>query len=244
MPRTVLLVDDAPEIRGLLRQAMTLHGGFDVVAEASDGLAAVEEAGRHQPDIIVLDLGLPHLAGHEVVVRVRAAAPLSYVVVFSGLDDAERLVEHSGVAAVVRKGGDIEYLLDLLDDLRAPSLDGASITLAAEPRQVAAGRAFIRDICASWGCPQLAEQAALVVSELVTNAIVHAHSACEVRASRTASTLRIEVLDGGGGDPNPRLPTLDAESGRGLLLVSALSAAWGVDAVDEGRKRVWAELLT
>ena len=54
--------------------------------------------------------------------------------------------------------------------------------------------------------------------------------------------LRIEVIDRGDGSPELQRPYAHSEHGRGLLLVSAICAAWGVDALGDGRKMVWAEL--
>ena len=81
MAVTVLLVEDMAELRSVLRQTLQLRGGFEVVAEVGDGGAAITAAARTQPDISVLDLGLPDIAGHEVLTRLRAVAPAAQVVV-------------------------------------------------------------------------------------------------------------------------------------------------------------------
>ncbi|HEU4548006.1 MAG TPA: response regulator, partial [Microlunatus sp.] len=59
----VLLVDDVIAVRSLLRTALRVRGGFEVLGEAGDGGEAVRLAGSLQPDLIVLDLGLPDIAG-------------------------------------------------------------------------------------------------------------------------------------------------------------------------------------
>jgi anti-sigma regulatory factor (Ser/Thr protein kinase) len=90
---------------------------------------------------------------------------------------------------------------------------------------------------------QATEAAVLIVSELVTNAIVHSGSnkvSCVLRLG--GGLLRIEVTDQGVGvaEPAVRKPADDDVSGRGLLLVSGVSEAWGVSpAVNRGRT-VWA----
>ena len=71
----VLLVDDVADVRRLVRIALGLHGGFEVVGEAGAGVQAVELATRLGPDIVLLDLGLPDLAGRDVLSRVREVAP-------------------------------------------------------------------------------------------------------------------------------------------------------------------------
>jgi len=86
----VVLVDDHREVRVMLRTALRLHGGFEVVGEADDGAGAVRLVSSTDPDIVLLDLGLPDLDGREVLTRIRAARPASKVVVFSGADRDDR----------------------------------------------------------------------------------------------------------------------------------------------------------
>jgi anti-sigma regulatory factor (Ser/Thr protein kinase) len=86
------------------------------------------------------------------------------------------------------------------------------------------------------------DQAELVVSELVTNAVSHGNSGCEVRIGLTDNTLRIEVTDRGAGTPDVLATTGRDEHGRGLVLVSAVAAAWGVDTTPGDGKVVWAHL--
>ena len=90
---------------------------------------------------------------------------------------------------------------------------------------------------------QAAEAAVLIVSELVTNAIVHSGSeavSCVLRLG--SGLLRIEVTDQGVGvaEPTVRKPADDDVSGRGLLLVSAVSEAWGVRRALPAGRTVWA----
>lgn len=65
---------------------LTRDEGFDVVGEAGDGLEAIAEAERHQPDLVVLDLSMPVLDGLEALPRILAVAPDARVVVVSGFD--------------------------------------------------------------------------------------------------------------------------------------------------------------
>lgn len=81
----------------------------------------------------------------------------------------------------------------------------------------------------------------LVVTEMVTNAVLHAATPSELRLRYADGVLRIEVADGNPSPPRPRPATAGDESGRGLLLIETLSQAWGCDAADSG-KVVWAEL--
>lgn len=212
-------------------------------AEAGSGHDAIDAARRTQPDVVVLDLGLPDLAGREVISGLRAVAPGTQVVVFTGTETTDRAALVREVQAFVLKDQEVTYLVDLLENLGRAAPMAASIRLSRDRRELRSARQFLALHCNAWGCAPVADDAMLVATELVTNAIVHADTDCELRARRAGGVLRLEVLDGGSGTPDPRATTDDDESGRGLLLVSALCAAWGVDAQAGGGKVVWAELL-
>lgn len=239
---TVLLVDDVAELRAIVRAALELRGGFEVVAEAADGAAAMAEASRHHPDVVVLDWGLPDLAGHEVISAIHARSPESGIVVYSGSVTGDASSIASRVEGYVRKDQDIAYLVELLADLGRRRQKTAVVLLPPGLEHVADAREFVRQQCRAWGVNAVVDEAALVVSELVTNAFVHAGSEAELRLTLAEQCLRIEVTDSGPGMPDPKSPPLASERGRGLLLVSACCMAWGVEARGEGKKAVWAEL--
>ena len=243
MATTVLLVEDVPELRSVLRQALQVRGGFTVVAEAEDGAGAIVSAARHQPDVIVLDLGLPDLAGHEVLTRLRTLSPSSQIVVYTGSYAQHHFPLPSEVEAYVTKDRDVGYLVDLLARLGRPRLESAAMALGPTHEDVGAARRFVAVRCGDWGCGDLVDDAELVVSELVTNALVHGAGYCELRAALSDAALRLQVIDEGIGMPDPRTAGQGDEHGRGLLLVSALCEAWGVEALPGGGKVVWAEIL-
>ncbi|ANP51294.1 hypothetical protein AVL59_18180 [Streptomyces griseochromogenes] len=123
----------------------------------------------------------------------------------------------------------------------------AAFELPPLPGVVGTARRVVRDLLTAWGVGESArDDAVLVTSELVTNALVHAAGeriVCRVR--RAAHRLRIEVEDQNRGParPVPRCPGPDDQNGRGLFLVDALSADWGVTiAADRPARVVWAEL--
>lgn len=87
--------------------------------------------------------------------------------------------------------------------------------------------------------------AALVVSELATNAVLHARTAFEVRVVLRDGVVRIEVHDQTVRRPSRRYFSDHSTSGRGLRLVGELCRSWGVDTDEDGAgKTVWAELST
>lgn len=119
---------------------------------------------------------------------------------------------------------------------------GEQVVLGPDPQSAAAARDFLRCTCLQWGLEATLEAALLVVSELVTNAVVHARSQVTVRLRLRSDHLLVEVED-----EDDRLPVLhkhtdwEALGGRGLTLIDALSARWGSQPCPFG-KIVWAEL--
>jgi DNA-binding NarL/FixJ family response regulator len=102
----VLVVDDVLEIRYLLREVLALSGRFEVVAEAGDGIQAIEEAGRHQPDLVVLDLSMPRMDGLEALPQILLSSPGSKVVVLSGFEERRlgRVAMERGASGYLEKG--------------------------------------------------------------------------------------------------------------------------------------------
>lgn len=242
MPIAVLLVDDVEVVRRMVRTALRLRGGFEVVGEAGSGAEAVQLADALQPDIVVLDLGLPDIAGREVLTRIRRHSPASRVVVFTGMEATEQGWVTGQVDGYVGKDADLHYLVDLLETLGRPHTTEATLDLPHELTSVAAARRFVAQNVTGWRAEQVLDEAVLVASELATNAITHADSPCRIRLSLTAATLRIDVIDAGSGTPEPQPADLTAEHGRGLGMVAAVAAAWGMEALPGEGKLVWAEL--
>jgi anti-sigma regulatory factor (Ser/Thr protein kinase) len=117
----------------------------------------------------------------------------------------------------------------------------AVVRLPAAVTSPCAARRFVRDRLVDWGVPELTDSVELMVSELVTNAIVHARSEARLVARQDGRTLRVEVEDWGDGAPVLREPGPECPSGRGLRFVDALADAWGASATTDG-KCVWFEL--
>ena len=82
----VLIVDDDPAVRDLLRLVLDLEGGFTVVGDAFEGGLAIEMARELQPDLVVLDLLMPGLSGEEVLGELARVVPKAKLAVLTSLD--------------------------------------------------------------------------------------------------------------------------------------------------------------
>ncbi|MGW0584117.1 ATP-binding protein, partial [Streptomyces sp. NPDC002920] len=100
------------------------------------------------------------------------------------------------------------------------------------------GRAFLHRALCTWNCAGNADDALLLLSETLTNAVQHAEGPLGLHLHRTATDLTVEVSDRSPQLPQPRPAAADEESGRGLLLVRALADSWGVRPTDDG-KTTW-----
>lgn len=115
------------------------------------------------------------------------------------------------------------------------------LTLPSGPRSVAAARRYAMQACRAGGYRGDCDTLVLLVSEVVTNALIHGAGQVCVRVLNYGPRMRVEVSDDGDAMPALRGFDIGTEGGRGLALVDALAAAWGVDPVP-GRKTVWFEL--
>ena len=92
-PVTILLADDQALSRAGLRSLLEQQPGFQVVAEAADGLQAVQLAEQHQPDVVVMDIAMPRLNGIEATRRILAKRPETRVIALSMHADGQYVVE-------------------------------------------------------------------------------------------------------------------------------------------------------
>lgn len=202
-------------------------------------------------------------------------APGSVVALFTdGLLDVRRMGVDASVgrlaALLADHGGeDLEVLADTMVAGRRQDAPGDDATLVlvryegARPDEsarvarmrverhdlhaVLEARRFVRGLLARWGLPDVCDDLEVLVSEVVTNALIHAHSDVDLRLRDYPDRVRVEVRD---SDPYPPVPTalldddagnLEAESGRGLLIVDALASAWGSSPAGRG-KTTWFEI--
>lgn len=117
-------------------------------------------------------------------------------------------------------------------------MPAAELSLSASPASVGEARGFVVGTLEEWDVPDLAWAAGQVVSELATNAVIHAGTPFTVALALEGAALRIDVRDGSRRMPRQRHYGLDATTGRGLALVGALSREWGIEPYPPG-KTVW-----
>ena len=233
----------------------TGEGGKPAYLSADDGSGYVS---RLADGLEAVQLGM---AG-DLVERVRritveeqpSEVELRSVVgyLLEALGDVVRVAQSRGDRLPVRDDGDLAAI-----DGGGEMAPGTSAALAGEcpavveklwpsvACSVGGARGFVAAHLDAWGLSQLADSAVLVVSELVTNAVVHAQSPYETliatRLERLECGVRIEVHDRSGSKPERRDASADDESGRGLALVDALTGGhWGVSDRDGPGKMLWA----
>lgn len=131
---SLLVCDDTVNVREFLRLEVSQHADLDVVGEAANGLEAIEQARRLQPDVTLLDIRMPVLDGLDALPRILEAAPGTKVVAFSGLeaDEVEALALARGAVAFVPKG---QALASVITAIRQVGSSGPKSSAAPLPRQ-------------------------------------------------------------------------------------------------------------
>ena len=105
LPVTVLVVDDFAPFRGVVSSLLREGPTFQIVAEASDGLEAVEKSRQLQPDLILLDIGLPKLDGLKAAEQIREVAPQSEIIFVTqdnSVDTAKKAIASGARGYVVK----------------------------------------------------------------------------------------------------------------------------------------------
>lgn len=241
----VLVVDDDPDQRLLLRRLFA-RAGINDVAEAANGREALDVIGDVAPAIVVLDLAMPVMSGFDALPALVASAPSSRIVVLSNMSrhGVKDEVRERGAVGFVEKRVPPERLVDEI--LLAAALTSATaerLSSAQLPNDRTAprlARGFVRELLSGEG-EQLVSTVELLVSELTTNAVLHARSAPHLDVKITPRLVRVDVYDADPTAPVVRTPDLDAAGGRGLQLLDALASRWDIEQREDG-KVVWFEL--
>src|SRR4051794_34272245 len=108
----VVVADDSAEVRLLVRVVLEDDEDFRIEAEAADGQEAIDLAASLHPDLLLLDLSMPRMDGHEALPKILEASPETRVVVLSSLpaDRVERRVLDAGATLFLDKTGDLDAL--------------------------------------------------------------------------------------------------------------------------------------
>lgn len=133
-PRRVVIIDDTQDLRDLLKLALT-RGGFDVVAEASDGREGIEVVRETRPDVVLLDLAMPVMDGIEALPTIRRLCPAAKIVVLSGFGAQQMSARAvaAGADGYVQKGAPLNTILDYVRDITSGGPRKPARTLSVVP---------------------------------------------------------------------------------------------------------------
>jgi DNA-binding NarL/FixJ family response regulator len=242
-PIRVLVVDDDADQRMAVARLFT-RAGLGVPLEAGDATQALAAAGAGAPDLIVLDLAMPGRSGFDVLPDLLDSAPEAVVVILSNLPRRRLLrpLQARGAVGYVEKRVPPDRLVEEI--LMAAALSDLTrhhvLTLPADIAASGAGRRFVRNLLDEAN-ETLAHDVELLVSELVSNAVLHAGTEPRLEVRIARDTVRIEVYDADRSAPVARRPDSNGPGGRGLHLVDRIASRWGFELLDEG-KLVWFEV--
>ena len=123
MSKTILIADDGAEMRKLTRQIIQAIPGSYVCVEAVDGLEAVQKTRELSPDLVILDLSMPHLNGLDAARTLRNTGSIMPIILFTLHADSISLLlaSSAGIDAIVGKVGDLEGLVSQVKRLLAPA---------------------------------------------------------------------------------------------------------------------------
>ena len=240
-----LIVDDDPDQRALVRRLLQ-QADVGPIAEAGDAEEALVVAAEHRPDLIVLDLSMPGRSGLEVLPELDELLPDAAIVVLSNfprhrMEDAA--LQRGAVGYVEKRIPPDRLVSEILvaAAITAAAQDlAASLELPAEVTSPRAARAFGRDLL-STDDAALVASVELLVSVLVTNAVLHARSAPRIEVHLGRGSVHVSVRDDDPHLPRQRVPDQERPGGRGLHLVDDVASRWGSDPSGDG-KVVWFEI--
>jgi DNA-binding NarL/FixJ family response regulator len=111
----ILIVDDDQQFRSLVSLVLRRIVDFEVVAEADNGHAGIEQTEQERPDVVLLDLMMPGMSGFEALPKIKAVSPDSAVIVLTALD-ADQVEEGAlvGATSFVEKRHVTDHLEDVI----------------------------------------------------------------------------------------------------------------------------------
>ncbi len=167
----------------------------------------------------------------------------------SGPTDTGELADHLCALLLGQTGPDDDMALLLLRRVAAPGVHASRRMVQhihqADPEGLVESRMMLRQALAAWGAAAVSPDIELAADELLTNALVHTDGGAILTAELLAPPvrrIRLEIQDRSSEWPHRRAPGETATSGRGLMIVDALAANWGVEPRGTG-KSVWCEFV-
>jgi hypothetical protein len=146
----------------------------------------------------------------------------------------------SGVTRFVRTTTSLDGALKAVE--QPPDRRFRRVPLPCSPTAPLMARAVVREACELWNLPMMTDDAVLIVSELVENAVRHARSKSLLRIELRPHGLSLAVRDDDPTPPQLATPDLNVPGHRGVRLVDQMSIAWGCTPSSDGGKIVWAVL--
>jgi two-component system response regulator NreC len=115
----ILIADDQPYMRRAVKALLESRDGWVVCGEAADGLEAIEKTEKLQPDVVVMDMIMPHLNGLEATRRIHREFPDSHILILTLHDVPEltRLVQTAGAQGLVLKSDSNRLLISAVEHL-------------------------------------------------------------------------------------------------------------------------------
>jgi LuxR family maltose regulon positive regulatory protein len=224
---------------------LTLGGRLDVAAAPQLQRAILKQLADH-PSAIICELGQveaidPLCAGVFTAIQHPALSwPGTSLVLCGARPAVAGVLARHGLADRLAMYPDLEQALRSAAD-RPPRLS-ERLALGPVPTAVGAGRAFVREVCDRWRLQELVGSAELLASELITNAVVHAGTAMELRVELRGARLHLAVRN---QDPDLGRVTAARDGtgrGLGLQIVDRMASAWGVRQDGTDGKTVWCTL--
>lgn len=247
--RRILVVDDDPDYRLMVRLGLDGAPGFAAVLEADGVEEGLRLADHHDPDVVLLDVGLPGAFNAASRLSRRARAPRLVLVSSRPPDEMATATAAAGAVGYIGKDlaprdlpaaiADVARVVDRLEAVLAKAFG----RLPADVRSAGAARRMVRDALEGWCDDDLVDDVALCVSELVTNAVVHARSAPRVLVQIRSGAIHVEISDDSEAPPVPRGAGPADTSGRGMSILGSLSDRWGSHGRGGGGKTVWFDVV-